>query len=139
MKTFFNYEIMNKLFYQKDALLVILMQFRTILLPSKHVSYWEENIIGSMLYRFYLQFPLRLPHNKELRELSIKSRLIELFKKLFSIFQQKLWQIIIICKKCNILNILNFYLFSWVLIFFSLPWFYNKLLHLLIFYEQQSW
>ena len=39
MKTLFNYEIMNKLFYQKDALLVILLQFRTIVLPSKHVSY----------------------------------------------------------------------------------------------------
>ena len=34
-----------------------------------------------MLYRFYLQFPLRLPHNKELRELSIKSRLIELLEE----------------------------------------------------------
>ena len=70
---------MNKLIYQKDALLVILLQFWTILLPSKPVSYWEENIINR-LYAL-LQFPLRLPHNKELRELSIKSRLIELLEE----------------------------------------------------------
>ena len=34
-----------------------------------------------MLHQFYLQFPLRLPHNKELRGLSIKSRLIELLEE----------------------------------------------------------
>ena len=39
MKNLFNYETLNELFYQKDASLVILLQFRTILLPCKPVSY----------------------------------------------------------------------------------------------------
>jgi hypothetical protein len=59
IKTLCNYETINKLFHQKKkTLVVILLQFRTILLPYKPLCYIEGNITNST----NLQYSLRLPH-----------------------------------------------------------------------------
>ena len=44
VKTVYNIEITNKLFYQIKTFFVILLQFQSILIPYKPVCYWEENI-----------------------------------------------------------------------------------------------
>ena len=52
VKTLCNYEITSKLFYQKNTLFSIVLQFRTILLRYKPVGYREDNISKQIEKRY---------------------------------------------------------------------------------------